>query len=446
MAGLASGAKVSFAAATQTATTAALLNDGTADSLTVALTGSNAASTVSTLVTTGFETVNFTTANTATTPTAQAHIVTTLTDATAKTITVTGNAGLTLGTFSGTALTSFDASGVTLGGVSYTTGVLAAGAPLTGGAGDDTLNAAASTATAGVTINGGAGADTITGSATKASTLNGGADNDSITGGSAADTIDGGTGTNTYVFSSANVVEQAGTSTTSGVVINLGSTALTQSSVNTATALFLATVSPSVAAGTSTYLFNAESSTNASVIDTLANIQNVTGSDLADYIVGSDAANTITGGTGADVMTGGTGIDTFAYVAGATGTPSATIFDTITDYATGTDKIDFTAGALTLVAEGTIGVAQAAISATGLASFNAADDTLAERIIAVEAAMTAATAVARETAVFVFGTDSYIFVSDGTAGLGANDVLIKLTGIAAATGITLTAGDITAVA
>ena len=60
--------------------------------------------------------------------------------------------------------------------------------------------------------------------------------------------------------------------------------------------------------------------------------------------------------------------------------------------------------------------------------------------------MTAATAVAGEAAVFVVGSDSYIFVSDGVAGLGANDQLIKLTGIVAATGITLTAGDITAVA
>jgi len=413
LAGLASGAKVSFAAATQTATTAALLNDGTADSLTVALTGSNAATTVATLTTTGFETVNFTTANTATTPTAQAHVVTTLTDANAKTITVTGNAGLTLGTFSGTSLTSFDASGVTLGGVSYTTGVLTAGATLTGGAGADTLNAAASTATAGVTIIGGAGADTITGSATRASTLNGGADNDTITGGAAADTIDGGTGTNTYVFSSANVAEQAGTSTTSGVVINLGSTTLTQSAVNTATSLFLATVAPTVASGTSTYLFSAESSTDVSIVDTLANIQNVVGSNLADYIVGSDAANVITGGLGNDVLTGGAGIDTFQMV---TLVNNGT--DRITDFTKGTSgdifAISIAATGISALKNGN-SAAVAAAATVGVRDMGAATTLVAADNIIVLTGATFANAAAVQTAIEAGGTRVLTFGSATTA-------------------------------
>lgn len=418
---------------------------GAADVFNLGMTGTDGYANVGVLTLADVETLAITTTDsdtTAATTAFDANI-----DATSvKTVTVTGNAGMTFANSDlGTALTSFNASGVTVGPVTYTTAALAAAATITGGAGDDTLNAA-SAAVAGVTINGGAGADTITGSATKANTLNGDAGNDSITGGSAADVIDGGAGTNTYVFSSANVVEQAGSGTTSGAVINLSANAITSTAVFTASGAYLSNLATGVAAGASTYLFSNESNTNVSVVDTLANIQNATGTNLADYIVGSDAANVITGGTGADVMTGGAGADTFAYVAGATGAPSATNFDTITDYVTGTDKIDFTAGVLTLVAEGTIGVAQAAISATGFATFNGADDTLAERIVAVEAAMTAATVVARETAVFALGADSYIFVSDGTAGVGANDVLIKLTGIVAATGITLTTGDITAVA
>ncbi len=418
---------------------------GAADVFNLGMTGTDGYANVGVLTLADVETLAITTTDsdtTAATTAFDANI-----DATSvKTVTVTGNAGMTFANSDlGTALTSFNASGVTVGPVTYTTAALAAAATITGGAGDDTLSGA-SAAVAGVTISGGAGNDTITGSATKASTLNGDAGNDSITGGSAADVIDGGAGTNTYVFSSANVVEQAGSGTTSGAVINLSAAAITSTAVFTATGAYLSNLATGVAAGASTYLFNNESNTNVSVVDTLANIQNATGTDLADYIVGSDAANVITGGTGADVMTGGAGADTFAFVAGATGTPSATNFDTITDYVTGTDKIDFTAGNLALVAEGTIGVAQAAISATGFATFNAADDTLAERIVAVEAAMTAATAVARETAVFAFGANSYVFVSDGTAGVGANDVLIKLTGIVAATGITLTSGDITAIA
>ena len=432
VAGLTSGANVAFTNATQTATTASLLNDGAADVLNVALSASNAATTVGTLVTSGFETVNFSTANSATTPTAQAHVITTLTDANAKSITVTGNAGLTLGTFSGTALTSFDASGVTLGGVSYTTGVLASGATLTGGAGDDTLNAAASTATAGVSINGGAGADTITGSATKASVLNGGAGNDAITGGSAADAIDGGTGTNTYVFSSANVVEQAGSSTTTGVVVNLSDAALTQSGVFTATGAYLTTVAPTVASGTSTYLYSTESSTNASVVDTLVNINNVTGTNLADYIVGSATANVITGGTGSDTMTGGAGADTFVF--GTTGSISGTSLDVITDFASASDILSFTAvTVLAVEANGTTATSDVDTTAGGKITFAAADDTFAEMVTAVLA--DAELDVAGSTAFFEFDGSTYVY-NAGSATGGADDQIIKLTGITGLTTIT----------
>lgn len=127
----------------------------------------------------------------------------------ATTVTVGGNAGIDLsGNSLSLKLTSFDASGVTgyvaadgtntAGTVKLTTGNLEGSATITGGAGDDVLNASAA-ATAGktVTINGGAGHDTITGSATLAGVLDGGAGDDIITGGSAADTIKGGDGADT---------------------------------------------------------------------------------------------------------------------------------------------------------------------------------------------------------------------------------------------------------
>ena len=101
-----------------------------------------------------------------------------------------------------------------------------------------------------------------------------------------------------------------------------------------------------------------------------------------------------------------------------------------------------------MVAEGTIGVGQADIAADGTVTFNAADDTIAEQIIAVEAAMTALTAVAGETAIWAdpsSAANAYIFVSDGTAGVGANDLLLLIEGDAAGA-ITLTGGDITAIA
>lgn len=165
----------------------------------------------------------------------------------------------------------------------------------------------------------------------------------------------------------------------------------------------------------------------------------------ADVIVGGSGIDNITGGSGADTMTGAGGVDTFNFTNAATGAPSVTNFDTITDYATGTDILNGP-GTLALVAEGTQGVAQAIISATGLATFDVADDTLAERIVATEAAMSAGTDVANETAVFSFGADSYVFIADGTAGVGATDVLIKITGVVVATGLAVTGGDVTSIA
>ena len=179
----------------------------------------------------------------------------------------------------------------------------------------------------------------------------------------------------------------------------------------------------------------------------------ITGNTGADTINGDAGNDTIIGGLGTDTLTGGDGVDTFIFETGGLGAAaSATTFETIKDFTSGTDIINYTdAGraadvALTLVKEGTnANAGQAAISATGLASFNSADDTLAEKLTAVEAGMTAATATAGEVAVFNDAGNAYLFISDGTAGLDANDELIQLTGITATTGIVLSGGDITSV-
>ena len=91
-----------------------------------------------------------------------------------------------------------------------------------------------------------------------------------------------------------------------------------------------------------------------------------------------------------------------------------------------------------------------------MVTFAAADNTLAERIVAVNDALDdiannggATDAVAGESLVFGFGSDSYIYISDGVLGVGANDVLIQLVGIASGTGtdqLTLSGGNITALA
>lgn len=354
LSGAQSGVNLRFADATQTSTIVTLANEGSADVANVFLTTADNSSTLAALSLTGFETINIASADTDTDTTAASNALTALTAAAAKSIVVTGNAGFALANgFTGTALTNFDASAVTAGAVTYTSGVLAAASTVKGGAGADTLNLAAAVAAS--NIDGGAGADILTGSLTKANTIQGGAGNDTITGGGAADIIDGGAGTDTFI---ATLAEQAGASTTDGVVINLGDTELTQSAVFTLTGKYLASVAPTVAAGTGTYLFSGESTTNASVVDQISNIENITGTSGADYIVGTAGNNTITGGAGIDYLTGGAGVDTF--VMGAVLAANA---NNITDFTAGSggdvlsfdisdmglNAADYAAGAVTIV-------------------------------------------------------------------------------------------------
>jgi len=91
----------------------------------------------------------------------------------------------------------------------------------------------------------------------------------------------------------------------------------------------LTSLQTSIASGASTYLFNNESNTNVSVVDTVTNIQNATGTDLADYILGSAADNVITGGAGVDTLTGGEGNDVFIIIGSAQAVGGAAALDLI---------------------------------------------------------------------------------------------------------------------
>jgi serralysin len=59
--------------------------------------------------------------------------------------------------------------------------------------------------------------------------------------------------------------------------------------------------------------------TGAAGTDTLANIENLTGSAFNDHLTGDGGANVLTGGMGADVLDGGAGSDTAAYDGAFTG-------------------------------------------------------------------------------------------------------------------------------
>ena len=65
----------------------------------------------------------------------------------------------------------------------------------------------------------------------------------------------------------------------------------------------------------------------------------ILGTAAADTLVGDAGADIITGRGGADTLTGGSKSDKFIFESGDTGITEATA-DTITDFSTGTDKID----------------------------------------------------------------------------------------------------------
>jgi hypothetical protein len=92
----------------------------------------------------------------------------------------------------------------------------------------------------------------------------------------------------------------------------------------------------------------------------------ILGSASGDVLVGDAGSDTITGRGGADTLTGGSRGDTFVFTSGDTGITEATA-DTITDFSTGSDKIDIATVGSYVEADGT--------STADLAAFIVAADT-----------------------------------------------------------------------
>lgn len=185
---------------------------GTSDTINIALTkaGLLAAGTVDA---SNVENINITTADTQTTPTNPLDTLT-LTSTSAKSITVSGNAGLNL-TDTATTLTSVDASGISKGSFTFTSGALAAAATIKGSAtGTNTVNFSAATGGA-VTYTGGSGNDVITSSNGKNNVLTLGAGDNSVTGAAGNHTITAGDGNDTVTLSTGNNIVTLGNGTNS---------------------------------------------------------------------------------------------------------------------------------------------------------------------------------------------------------------------------------------
>jgi Ca2+-binding RTX toxin-like protein len=184
----------------------------------------------------------------------------------------------------------------------------------------------------GSTINGLGGNDTLIGQG-GADTINGGDGDDTIDGGLGNDKLDGGAGSNTVQFASATAPVIADLS--KGTAVGQGTDTLTNlenvtgSSGNDTITGDSGNNVIDGGAGIDTVRFNgvsaavtvdlAKGTATGQGTDTLKNIENITGSNLADTIAGDGGNNIIDGGMGDDHLDGGAGIDTAEFLSGTAG-------------------------------------------------------------------------------------------------------------------------------
>jgi Ca2+-binding RTX toxin-like protein len=156
------------------------------------------------------------------------------------------------------------------------------------------------------------------------------------------------------------------------------------------------------------------------------------------------------GGKGIDNLTGGSGSDTFLFSKGDTG-QAAGKFDIITDFAKGTtgtgDLIDYS-NALVIGGGATSAAStEASINQSiGIASFAAGSGTtISDALNDIASNFTRATDTVGEFAFFKINNSGnyHLFISDGVKGVGANDIVVQLTGISDISSIDVAGGNLT---
>jgi Ca2+-binding RTX toxin-like protein len=237
----------------------------------------------------------------------------------------------------GTGNNNLDASAFTLGAV-----ILSGGDgndTLTGGTSNDSLNGG----NGNDSLDGGNGNDTLIGNSGD-DILNGGNSNDSLTGGNGNDSLVGGNGNDTLIGDSGNDTLIGGNSTdrvveSGNVNFTLTNTSLTGNGTDTLSSIEQA----SLTGGNGNNNFNASAFTLGTVIlnggdgdDTLiggSKNDNLTGSNGNDSLLGGNGNDTLIGSAGNDTLTGGVGLDSFRFNAKTEG------IDTITDFSVADDTI-----------------------------------------------------------------------------------------------------------
>ena len=445
--------------------------------------------------------------NTATGSTAT---ITRLVDSTTNSLTVTGLTGTTLtaltadneetinlassstgaitvGTLTATDLTTLNVTGS--GAVTITT--LNANSTSAG----TTLTIDGSTNTGGVTlsavnsiiksaITGSATASNVLTGSTLADTITGGVSADTITGGAGADVLSGGLGTDTYAVGDGGLVaavEGLNTGTATGIAVNLGATAVTAATINTAMSgtIGISASLASVPASSSSAIYATQDALFSTVTDTLSSFEIVTGTSGNDYFQGSTSGETlstlagvdyIVGGLGADTITGGDDADiivltettssadrvlwtgtTAALIATETGSAAGTdndytiraVGDTVTAFASGTDKLYFAADLVTNVLGTEVDTLKTIAAAGVVANTDRfveittalADGTMGVAITALNGLTTTAVAIGDSFIAFVNdGTDGYLYLIEQVSAantIAAQDVTLigKLTGV-----------------
>jgi Ca2+-binding RTX toxin-like protein len=267
--------------------------------------------------------------------------------------------------------------------------------------------------------------------------INGNSGDNILDGGAGIDTLSGGAGNDVYVIDTLTdvIVENA----------NSGIDSIA-SSVNYTLAAASNVENLSVS-GSGAINLTGNAAANSMQGNGAANV--LSGAGGNDTIGGGLGNDTVIGGTGADSLSGANGSDRFKFAAGDSG-QIATTRDTITDFAKGAvgtgDVFDFTSVLTIGGSAAAASASQAAINLTsGVTTFAAGSGTtLADALADITARFTAATNSAGEFAFFkVAATGNfYFFVSDGTAGVTANDYL-AYTNLTTIGSLNLTAGDLT---
>jgi len=148
-----------------------------------------------------------------------------------------------------------------------------------------------------------------------------------------ADTVDGGAGIDRIDYTNdpdARGPAFGGTSDGWGVLVNLG---------GALTAAQIAALAPGSDWDTLDLTLAANRAFDGwGYTDILLNIEDIRGSRWDDVLIGNSGANRLEGRNGSDVLTGGAGADLFVFNSGPIGVPNDNV-DTITDFASGADKI-----------------------------------------------------------------------------------------------------------